>query len=373
MANISITRKCPRHCSYCFAQDELAHDAIADMPPGTFAAALDFLERSGCPEARLLGGEPTGHPRFAEYVSLAHSRGFRIVVFTGGIVPLPAVEVLQSLPAERVTVVLNTADPDVDPGSLVRLQLQLCRALAGRLMLGVNIVSPHQDPAHLFEWISDYGLRRTLRVGVAHPIWGNGNASFPLRNPGVVPVFERIVGTGASLGIDVGFDCGFTPCMFSRSFVDSHPDLFRSTAASSAAPQGGSHDDSKTPRPKIEAIGVRCGPVVDILPEGDCIACYALSRFRRIPLPAAGAWSDVSKAFDDSLSAALPAGVYPVCMECDYRAQGMCTGGCRARRAQRLRPHAFAGMRADPGVQPRARVLVDAGGPADIEGGSSPC
>ena len=32
--------------------------------------------------------------------------------------------------------------------------------------------------------------------------------------------------TGAAMGVKVGFDCGFTPCMFSREFVDAHADMF---------------------------------------------------------------------------------------------------------------------------------------------------
>ena len=79
VANLSITRRCRRHCGYCFARHELDRESAAEMPPEIYDAALAFLDRSGFPEARLLGGEPTEHPRFCEYVTRASERGFRVL------------------------------------------------------------------------------------------------------------------------------------------------------------------------------------------------------------------------------------------------------------------------------------------------------
>ena len=75
MANLSITRRCRRHCSFCFAKHELSRGSAMDMPLETYEEALRFLRRSGFPEARLLGGEPTEHPRFCAYVDRADRMG----------------------------------------------------------------------------------------------------------------------------------------------------------------------------------------------------------------------------------------------------------------------------------------------------------
>jgi radical SAM protein with 4Fe4S-binding SPASM domain len=379
MANLSITRRCRRHCNYCFAKNELARGPATDMPPEVYEAALGFLERSGIPEARLLGGEPTEHPRFCEYVSRARERGFRVVVFSGGLIPEPVLEYMAALPAEGFLVVLNAADPTSDADALVNRQRKVCRALGARLLLGVNIRSVEQDPGYLFDWVTEYGLCRTLRVGIAHPIWGGTNDFFQLRGPRVIPIFERLAAHGERLSVNVGFDCGFTPCMFSSEFVASHAGMFmhsvpeRDGSTAPGSPNNGcaniaevsqnaaglqvAHfDDSagqgkKVPKDQIKAVGVRCNAVVDILPEGDCIACYALSRFRRLRLPLRGVRNELVSAFDEALLPVLPVGVHRECGHCDYRTKGMCGGGCRARRALRLRPNPFIPLRPEPPIE----------------------
>ena len=153
MANISITRRCNRGCSYCFAMHEMARDLATDMPPETYEAALGFLKRSGITEVRLL------------------------------------------------------ADSD-------------------------DFVGP--DP---------------------------------------------------------------------RQQIN-----------------------------QVEPSRLKCNPVVDILPEGDCIVCYALSCFRRFPLPFEGNRNDLVRSFTEELSPMLSMGIYRECACCDYLARRMCDGGCRARR-----------------------------------------
>jgi len=318
------------------------------MSPETYEAALAFLERSSVTEARLLGGEPTEHPRFCEYLSQALERSFQVMVFSGGLIPQQALDFLVDLPADSISVALNSADPAVEPRGLVDRQREVCRALGENVILGFNIISPDQDPTFLFDWVIEGDLCRSIRLGLAHPIWGGANVHYRLRGPRLIPLLERLVAKGTQLGVNVGFDCGFTPCLFSRQFVDAHADMFLHGNDGEAAPglQNATCDDPAAQR--VESIGVRCTPVVDILPEGDCIACYALSRFHRLPLPSEGNRSDLVRSFDDELTSTLPVGLHRECAQCGYRAQGMCGGGCRARRTQRLRPNAMALLDPEP-------------------------
>jgi len=326
------------------------------MSPEIYDAALRFLQRSAIPEARILGGEPTEHPRFAEYVNLALERGFLVVVFSGGLVPQPALEHMASLSAGGFMVVLNTADPAGGEELLANRQIEICRTLGQKVMLGVNIQSSHDDPIYVFDWVTKYNLQRAIRVGLTHPIWNGNNEFFNLQGPRMISVLERLVEIGAASGIAVYFDCGFTPCMFSREFVHAHPGLFAPNfngpghpgdrdgehGASRAQTQDAAGDQSsKSLAIPVNAIGMsRCRTLVDILPEGDCIACYALSRFRRVPLPSAGGYADLASSFDSEFSAILPAGIYNECLLCEYRKKKLCSGGCRARRALRLGPNA---------------------------------
>ncbi len=308
------------------------------MPPETYEASLDFLERSGFPEARLLGGEPTEHPLFFDYVNLALERGFRVLVFSGGVVSREALRFMAGLPEEQFSVILNSANPHRDSARLVARQKEMGQMLGRKLMFGVNICSSDENPAYILDWVREFDACRTVRLGIAHPIWGAPNTYFRLRGPRMIPLLEHFVDEAADVGIDVGFDCGFTPCMFSREFVDSRNELFACHAVGGCTPDTSVNATSLLAS-RMEGIGIRCGSIVDILPEGQCIACYSLSRFCRVPLPPPQkSRNDLVSFFDRELEAVLPAGVYPECLMCLFREQGLCNGGCRARRALRLRP-----------------------------------
>jgi len=287
------------------------------MPRDVYEGALAFVERSEVPVVRLLGGEPTEHPAFADYVELALERGFRVTVFTGGLMPDSSLECLRRLGPAGVDVLLNAAVPGSDDAACVAAQERVCAALGPQVQLGLTLRSPANGLGFLMDLIDRHGLRRRVRLGVAHPIWGGANAS--LRPQGALAVgsaVEAFVHTAEAGGVEIDFDCGMTPCMFSREFLASH-------AALSAS------------------IGTRCNPIIDVLPEGSVISCYALSRFRRVPLTGGSTRDGLVAMFDEELELLLPIGVYRDCALCEFRSSGRCNGGCRARRASRLRPDAL--------------------------------
>lgn len=310
MANLSITRRCERDCAFCFAAEERRREPL-DMSAETFERALDFLQRSGIPDVRLLGGEPTRHPAFRALADRARDRGFALTVMTGGLVPDDALAYLASLPVDDVIVYLNAATPGVDSDGLLAAQERVCGSLGARVEPGVTLVSAQSDASFLLEWIERFGLRRSVRVGVAHPVTSGANASVAtgeLRALGAS--IEAFVAQAAARGVSVGFDCGITPCMFSDDFADVHPEV-------------------------IASVGTQCGPIVDVLPEGDTIACYALASAVRLPLGARVTRSALIAEFEEALAADgafEAAGIFEECGSCAYHAAGCCTGGCRARR-----------------------------------------
>lgn len=347
MANLAITRRCLRGCAYCFAADERARGAVSDMSPEVFEAALDFLERSGVPDARLLGGEPLLHPDFGALARRALERGFALTVMTGGLVSDAALTELAALAdgaPTAVTVFLNAALPGRDDPALVAAQERILEALGPKVELGVTLspgaASSDSEPSRasapasapsappippiadfLLDRIARYGASRSIRVGIAHPIWHGANASAAtadLRSLG--HDIESLVARAEAADVRVGFDCGLTPCMFSPDFAAGHPRLMAQT-------------------------GTRCGPIVDVLPEGDAIACFALSRAPHVPLgadatraPATRApatRADCVAAFDAWFEAQPHSGIFEDCEACAHRATGRCGGGCRARQLAR--------------------------------------
>jgi len=306
MANISITLACNRDCAYCFAvgAEDRARGRGAHMPLDVFEAALDFLERSGIPEVRLLGGEPTLHPDFGQVVALIVSRGLGLVLFSGGLMPESALATLESLPEGAASVLVNAAAPlPGRPLEPARLE-DVCRRLGARVMLGVTIDSPAIRLEPLLDAIERYGLHRRVRLGLAQPVAGAANAYL---HPRHYPEVGRRVGGFAALarrrGVGLEFDCGWVPCMFPEGVL---ADL---------GPAAGS-------------IGSRCSPVLDLLPDGRFISCYPLACLGSLALQADLDAGRARAYFQSRRDGAGPCLLSADCDGCGWMSSGACGGGC---------------------------------------------
>lgn len=314
MPNISITRRCRRDCAFCFAAHERGRAAVVDMTSAVYEEALGFLKRSQVVDVRIMGGEPTEHPAFAEFVGRALDCGLKPTIFTGGLMPDEALDYLSGVPAERMTVVLNGAVPGRDPDAWIEAQERVCARLGPRVEPGITLDTLGLRAGFLLDLIERYGLRRRVRLGISHPIWGGWNRSLRSQSARAVGrTLEPFLMMAEAAQVEVDLDCGFTPCMFSPEFLEGHPVL-------------------------ADSVGMRCNTIVDILPEGDAIACYALSRFMRLPITDGVTREEMISVFDRELERAVPAGAYRECAWCEYRLDGRCGGGCRARKALRIRP-----------------------------------
>ncbi len=316
MANISITLACNRDCAFCFARAAaaVAPGPSSHMPLQRFEAALDFLARSGIPEARLLGGEPTLHPGFGRMVDMVAARGASLVLFSGGVVPEAVLKRLESLPASSVSVLINTRPPlEGRPLEPARLD-EVCRRLGARAMLGVTIDSPSIRLDPLADVIDAYGLHRRVRLGLAQPSAGNGHAYLHPRH--YAEVGRRVAGfagVARARGIGLEFDCGWVPCMFPDGDLD---------------PLGQSSSD----------IGRRCGPILDLLPDGRFVSCYPLAGLGSLSLEPGLDAPRARAYFEARRAEAGPCFVRPECDTCERRLAETCGGGCLAAALLRRRP-----------------------------------
>lgn len=91
MPNILLTNIYNRNCIYCFAKQEMKdaknRGRKEELSFKNLKIILDFLERSSEKTVRLMGGEPTLHPQFKEFIDYILSRGFRVHIFTDGLFP----------------------------------------------------------------------------------------------------------------------------------------------------------------------------------------------------------------------------------------------------------------------------------------------
>ena len=317
MANISISATCNQDCEYCFAIDHPGDQAGGQfMPLALFESCLDFLERSGIEQARLLGGEPTLHPQFAEIVSMAVERHKRLLIFSNGLIPEKALSALEALPSERCMVLINVADPQDVPPRVHERRLQVMRRLGGRAIPGFNIYRPDFSLQFIPPLIEEVGCKPVMRLGLAHPCLSANNRHL---HPRYYPfVGEKIARFAQRTACDVmvEFDCGFVRCMFSEK-------------------------DYEILKTNGDGLDRRCNPILDVDIEGKALHCYPLANFLSFPLTAESAAAALRQTFEARTAPYRQAGIFAECSTCIFKARRECTGGCLSTTMQRFRRAAF--------------------------------
>jgi radical SAM protein with 4Fe4S-binding SPASM domain len=320
MANISITLLCNRDCRYCFTKDIANKNELKEpnMSLATFRQTLDFLDRSGIKQVRLLGGEPTLHTRFSHLIDEVLSRGLNLLIFSNGLMGASTLDYLENIPLEKIKILLNTTFYKESALNEQKQMDSVFERLGPKVLLGVNIDSPSVELDFTVELIEKYGLSKTVRLGLAHPCIGGSN-SF-LHPKYYIEVGEKIISFAARAkksGVDLEFDCGFVPCMFPA------PSL-------------------KKLGKSLKDIGSRCNPILDILPDGRVISCYPLSEFHCEPLPEDKDASWLRKRFESKLAPYRSTGIFRECSVCSLHESGNCNGGCLAAAMNRLRHWKFS-------------------------------
>ncbi len=289
-----------------------------DMPLDVFKRSLEFLIDSNIHEARLLGGEPTLHHEFARIIDLALDRGLRLLIFTGGLLPKRALERIERIAADRISVLVNVISPVEGNISLLNKQAKLYRRLGRRVILGVNIDSPAISLEFLLDLIDKYHLAPSVRLGLAHPVLGGKNTFL---HPRCYPEVGRRVAdfgvTAAERGVQISFDCGWVPCMF---------------------PEGGLQALVKTPA----EVGLRCNPILDLMPDGRVISCYPLANHGAEGVSEKTTATELRSRFAKRQASDRVFCIYKKCMSCQWRKYGACTGGCLAGALRRIRRSDFS-------------------------------
>ncbi len=286
-----------------------------------FCRHLDFVQRSGMDEARLIGGEPTLHPHFAELIRLARLRTMRIVVFSNGLMPEPALACLENLPPEQCSVLVNMNASRAADGPThrerARRQAALKR-LGSRALPGFTIFRTDFRLEPVVAAIEEADCQRAIRIGLAHAGESAANRYLhPKQYPVVGHRLALAARQAAQHGVRLEFDCGFVRCMFSP-------------------------EDLETLQRAGAEVVFRCSPILDVDITGSVMHCFPLTS---VAMPAVGP-DDTAQALRDRLSAQTQpyrlAGIYRECSTCPFKQQGVCTGGCLAATLRRFRYQPFA-------------------------------
>ncbi len=301
------------------------HGCAGNQTPGPTGGQLlswenliyiaDFLRASGQPQVSLGGGEPTRHPECVDFILYLLDRGFDVTLCTDGILSPPRLEEfrqhLAGVPIERLQVVCNFPDP-VQPPGLPQETPGLHRFLAvmGPWTQGsFTIRRPDFSLDFLFVAISRFGLKRQLRLSLAHPVPGS-RAGF-IQAGDMRRVVEGLTDHRQLFEthrVRPDLDCGWPLCKFSDG------ELGWLHRLRGHAPGG-------------------CGPACAISPDMTVSYCLPLSHYQSTSLFEFDDLEQIDRHFArlrDEIKAET-AGIYRECAGCPSREDGGCDGGglCR--------------------------------------------
>ncbi len=315
--NVLVTSVCNRRCPYCFAASRVS-DAKPDVERAQgsstismadFDRALAFASKHE-PVVGILGGEPSLHPQFSQLIERTWAAGFRTKVFTNGIwteATLVAVEGLAERTPENLRLIVNTNHPDITPQRERVAQQGLFSRLPEHCSLSFNIHSLRQELGFLVDVILSHGLRRDIRLGIAAPLAEQASEFIPVSDyPKTAPLIMALAERCDAHDIHIGFDCGFTLCMFAPEQLG----LLQTWGADFKA---------------------TCGPVIDIGVDLTAWACFPLATLcKSVSIDEFRDSHELSNYFADYFESLYSTGALTECIDCKHLKRKRCKGACAA-------------------------------------------
>ena len=308
MANIFLTDQCDRGCKFCFAKigpwsDDYPRRALT-MEEVKECLDLKWLGKRK--EIGLLGGEPLCYPSLADVIQLIWAADLSPKIFTNGLYPIP--EDLASLKIdEDVRFIVNISQWDSYSLNQQKHLDQFLKTFCKHVYLSYTITDPNEDLSFLLEYISKFGLKLSIRMGIALPIAGRSNEYLPQESYREVAIsFMEFAQKSAKHTIELQMDCGFVACMFETEEIGLLLSLGMKTKFA-------------------------CEPAMDIGPELEAWHCFPLSKLHRVSLRKYKTLDRVNgrlQELADGLREKFEPGIFKRCGECMYRKRGQCSGGC---------------------------------------------
>ncbi len=310
MANILVTDRCNRRCSFCFAGSRVNRrdgtKRVSHMSRENIRKVMKFLSITGERQFRLLGGEPTLHPEFAEIVKEALLKNFHVHIFSNGMMKPEIAEFLGKIPDNKISLLCNVSPQAKDSERKKEKREYALQCLGKIAQVGMTVTSPQFEYHFLIDLINIFGLRKRIRLGIAQPIVGRDNEYLKpsdYRETGKAIV--QMVKDCIKEDILVGFDCGLTLCMFNEEEIGA---LMKCS----------------------EGFAIRCRPILDIGPDLDVWHCFPLSEVLITELDNFANRNDMVKFYNDLVKPYRVLGCMPECFRCDFLRRGQCSGGCLA-------------------------------------------
>lgn len=313
MANLLLTEKCVRACPYCFAKEYLSESKENTLSWENLIYITDLFEASSEKHLSLLGGEPTLHPHFIDFVCYLHQRNFHVNVFTSGILSNKTLDAakqyLLKIPNERLSFVCNYNHPNSSTPQETKQINKFLSTFSKYTSLSFNLYQTKFDFKFLVDAIMKYDLKKHIRLGLAQPIPGQKNECLSLKEiRGIAENIRNQLYILEENRISIGFDCGMPLCIFTDEDIGR---LFKLNRGS---------------------VKFSCTPALDIGPDMQMWACFPLSNYDKKSLYDFDHVDDIKKHFaaQHHHLRKEKKGIFEECKTCIYFEEHLCMGGCLA-------------------------------------------
>jgi hypothetical protein len=227
-------------------------------------------------------------------------------IFTNGTYPLP--KSIASLDLKKGIQFVCNVSRWGDYSDKERINLdKFLRTFHQKISLAYTILNPDDDLTFLLDYVDNYNLIRSIRLGISLPIPGDYNEY--LLQDKYREVAVNLIGfarRAAKRYISFGADCGFVACMFESEEYGLMQML-----------------DMK--------LRFSCGPVLDVGPDLETWHCFPLAKLPKLSLRKLKSLLVAGRLFKDmgdKIRNHYGDGIYKRCSSCRYKSRGQCSGGC---------------------------------------------
>lgn len=326
MANIMMTDVCNLRCPYCFANEFVNKDKN-EISFENFKKAANFILGDGSTHTvGLIGGEPTIHSHFDEFVRylIGDARVKKIIVYTNGICIDQYWDVICH---PKVCLLVNCNSPsDIGQKNYERLCRNLetlfCQKMQKeKVTLGINMYKPGFEYQYILDLLKKYNFHH-VRVSITVPNLSDTRNTdawpyFYAMKPSVLEFFHKLFQNN----IVPNFDCNKIPsCLVTAKEIAEfrpylrNPEVMKYYRASNLS----------TPR-------VICSPVTDITQDLKAVRCFGLSEYSKQNIESFKTITDLRNFYTCNFDAyAFNTTYNKDCIGCYARKTLTCNGGCLA-------------------------------------------
>ena len=311
MANLYLTHKCNRGCTFCFARKVLNEGSRNEHEILTVSEIETLLQRFNGQfiELGFLGGEPFLYPYLGEALKLLWSHNVAPKIFTSATDPLPDSINDLDITIHPVSFIVNTGNRESYNDEKYKNLTTFLEKFHTVSLLSYTISELDADPTFLFDIIDKFRLlTRSIRVGIALPIYKGGNQYIDKQDyTKTGKFFVEFAKKAYERNVILGMDCGFTACMFTPTEVGT-----------------------------LQRCGVRysfsCRAVVDIGPGLEAWSCFPLFQLHRERVLDSKNLRELSNKFDIFMNEYFnnQVGIFEKCADCEYLKRNLCEGGCKS-------------------------------------------